>query len=101
MKKTESYYVNGEARDQEWIIDHRQELEDGLYQDMRDHGCAPVMNIPVGLTWEYNKDKETFKFQMEAKGIWVGKKKALTSLGVVDGVLVSEEDGKLTAALAS
>lgn len=97
-----SYYVDGEARDQEWIIDHREELEEGMRQDMRNHGWIPVLDIPINLTWEYNAEKNTFKFRMECKGKRVGRKKSMKAMGIMsqEGIEIRNDGEKLTLAIA-
>ncbi len=92
-----SYFVDGIAKDQEWIIDHRDQLEEGMRQDMRDHGWIPVIDIPINITWDYNSDKDTFNFRMEAKGKRAGRKRALKSVGILsqEGIMVmSDSNGE-------
>lgn len=97
-----SYYVDGEACDQEWIIEHREELEEGMRRDMKEHGWIPVLDQPINITWDYNKDKDVFKFRMECKGKRVGRKNSLKALGIMsqEGIVVIEDEEKLSLAIA-
>lgn len=88
--KIKSYYVDGEAKDQEWIIANRKLLESSLHDDMREHGWMPVLDSAVNIVWDYVAERNIFKFRMEAKGVRVGRKKASENLGLLaqEGIIV-------------
>jgi hypothetical protein len=99
MTTIRSYYCDGEAKDHEWIIAHRAELEDGMRQDMRDHGWIPVLDQDIKITWDYAADRRLFTYRMEAKGQRVGKKKAKGVVGLLskEGLIVKDEGVALAA----
>jgi hypothetical protein len=93
MAEFKSFYIDGTAADQAWITSHRKELEDGMFEYMRDNGWIPVLDIPVKLFWEYDESTTYFKYRMEAKGKQVGKKSSKDKLGILskEGILVANE----------
>lgn len=88
-----SYFVDGEARDEVWIVNNRPMLEEYIKDDMRDHGFAPVLDRPMNLSWTYNPERETFSYRIEAFGKFVGKRKAKKVIGVLieEGIIMSED----------
>lgn len=99
--KIESYYIDGEAVDQEWIINNRELIEEGMRQDMRDHGWLPALDLPTNLRWEYDATRDVMKFRMEHKGQRVGRKRSAKSVGVLakDGVEVKQDEGEFSLAV--
>lgn len=91
-KKTQlrSYFVNGVARDQEWIVSNREMVESYARDNMRENGFVPLLNEETQLFWEYDKDSGNFKYKLELKAMWLGKK-AKYYMGVLDGVLIDNE----------
>jgi hypothetical protein len=86
--QVKDYYVDGIAKDQDWIVKNREYLEEELHKDMRDKGFIPVLDIPMKVTWEYiskkgDKNEGKFKFRMTAKGHGVGCRKAKKFLGIL------------------
>lgn len=77
------YYVDGVAKDQDWIVKHREYLEEELHKDMRNRGFIPVLDIPMKVNWSYDKDSGHFKYRLTAKGAGVGVRKAKRFLGIL------------------
>jgi len=88
--KYSDYYVDGIAKDQVWIVNHREMLEHYTHQDMRDHGYIPVLDIDPVITWEYDKKTGNFRYRIQVKGQRVGKKNSITKLGILskEGVVL-------------
>lgn len=89
--KFNDYYVEGVAVDQEWIVAHREYLEEELHKDMRSKGFIPVLDIPMNVTWEYDDKTGHFKYKLAAKGKGVGKKRSVKYLGILSdsGIMLS------------
>lgn len=96
-----SYYVDGTAVDQDWIVRNHDLLQDELREDMRRHGYIPVVDQPMNVTWEYVKEKDVFKFRMENKGLKAGRKKALKSKGIMldEGIVIGSDGDKVNVSL--
>lgn len=90
-RKLRDYFVDGEARNQEWIISNREMVEAYTRDEMKEHGFVPVVGEDSKLTWQYDQDKDTFRYRIAIKALWVGKVKAKDYFGVVDGVLLDSK----------
>ncbi len=82
-KRAKTYKINGEAKDQEWIVNNRAKLESYMVDDMREHGYIPILDADTGLKWDYNAEKGTFNFSLEAKAYRVGKQRAKQITGII------------------
>lgn len=88
--KLSDYFVDGVAKDQEWIINHREYLEEELHKDMRLKGFAPVLDIPMKVSWDFDSKTGNFKYRLAAKAVGVGCKKSKKLLGYMsnEGVML-------------
>jgi hypothetical protein len=83
QKKFKTYFVDGVAKDQEWIVAHTEYLEEELHKDMRSKGYIPVLDIPMKVNWEYDEKSGNFKYRLASKGKAVGCKTAKKHLGIL------------------
>lgn len=81
--KLSDYYVDGVAKDQEWIIKNHEYLEEELHNYMRQNGYIPVLDQPMKVTWEFDAETGNFKYRLAAKGQGVGRKKSQKYLGIL------------------
>lgn len=81
--KFSDYFVDGVAKDQMWIIEHREYLQEELHKDMREKGFIPVLDIDMTVSWSYDEETGHFKYRLGAKGQGVGRKKAKNFLGIL------------------
>jgi hypothetical protein len=77
------FSIDGEAVDQEAIIRIRREVESRIIDDMRDSGYVPALDVTPEMFWEYNKDRESFRFVIIVYGSFVGKRRATEILGLL------------------
>ena len=47
-----------------------------LLQQMRDRGYVPILDLEPQFSIKYNEKKDTYSFNLEMFGVYVGKKKA-------------------------
>lgn len=89
-QKFKTYFVDGIAKDQEWIIEHSQYLEEELHKDMRSKGYIPVLDIPMKVNWEFDEKSGHFKYRLASKGKAVGCKTAKKYLGILseEGIML-------------
>lgn len=90
--KLSNYYVTGTAKDHEWIIDHREYFESAMRDEMRQKGYIPALDIPVNITWEYDKDF-LCHFKAQAKGLRVGRTRSKNVMGYMsrEGFIVGKD----------
>lgn len=94
-----TFHVDGEAKDQDWIVTNRTWLEDEMKKHMRERGYIPALDLDIALSWSYVSDRDVFTYRMSCKGRRVGSKRSRKYFGLLtkEGVLLTL-DGKAEAA---
>ena len=84
-KKIERFGFDGQIRDDSDFIRLRAQYESLVVHQMRDDGYVPVLDL--GPLWStiYDKETDTYSFEMTVYGVYVGRKKAWIIEGM-DGV---------------
>ena len=95
MMKYRKYKISGTAVSQDWIVKNRILIKEHTRTDMISKGFVPVLDLPTSLTWEWNQEDNTFSYELEILGKFVGKRKAKQYLGILDDAgIVLTKDGK-------
>jgi hypothetical protein len=77
LKRTiRAFLIGGVIKDDSSIGKSRLMYERILLQDMRDRGYVPVLDLEPQFSIKYNEAKNTYSFNLEMFGVYVGKKKA-------------------------
>lgn len=72
------------------IIRLREQWEKMLIDDMRDGGCVPILGLGPLWSTSYNKEENTYTFELTIYGISVGRKKSQEIEGMdVSGRLIN------------
>lgn len=84
-KKIERFGFDGQIRDDSDFIRLRAQYESLVVHQMRDDGYVPVLDLGPLWSTKYEKETETYRFDMTVYGVFVGRKKAWSIEGM-DGV---------------
>jgi hypothetical protein len=77
LKRTiKAFLIGGVIKDDSSIGKSRLMYERVLLQDMRDRGYVPVLDLEPQFSIKYNELKDSYSFNLEMFGVYVGKKKA-------------------------
>jgi hypothetical protein len=77
LKRTiRAFLIGGVIKDDSSIGKSRLMYERILLQDMRDKGYVPVLDLEPQFSIKYNEIKDSYSFNLEMFGVYVGKKKA-------------------------
>lgn len=88
-----NYYINGTAKDHDWVVKNREMLESYCRDEMRKTGFIPALDIPATFTWDYNYEDGLCHYKIALKGLRVGRKKSKNSLGYMskEGIVVGKD----------
>lgn len=84
-KTIKRFQIKVEFLDDSDIIRIKNQYINLLTSDMKIKGYVPVLDIDPAFSVEFTG--ETWKFLMTIHGVYVGKKKACESLGMIQGKL--------------
>jgi hypothetical protein len=85
-KRIKRFQINVEFHDNSQLISLRPQYEILLTHDMRSKGYVRVLDIDPAFSVEFTG--ETWKFLMTLHGVYVGKKKAWQSEGIIQSKLI-------------
>jgi len=75
-RNIKAFLIGGVIKDDASIGKSRLMYERTLLQQMRDRGYVPVLDLEPQFSIKYNENKDTYSFNLEMFGVYVGKKKA-------------------------
>ena len=75
-RNIKAFLIGGVIKEDSSIGKSRIMYEGLLIQDMRDRGYVPVLDLEPQFSIKYNEAKDTYSFNLEMFGVYVGKKKA-------------------------
>ena len=75
-RNIKAFLMGGVIKDDSSIGKSRLMYEKLLLQQMRDRGYVPVLDLEPQFSIKYNESKDTYSFNLEMFGVYVGKKKA-------------------------
>jgi len=85
-KRIKRFQIDVEFGDNAQLISLRPQYENLLIHDMRSKGYVRVLDIDPAFSVEFTG--ETWKFLMTLHGVYVGKKKAWQSEGIIQSKLI-------------
>ena len=85
-RKIKRFQIDVQFQDNAQLISLRPQYENLLIQDMRGKGYVRVLDIDPAFSVEFTG--ETWKFLMTLHGVYVGKKKAWQSEGIIQSRLI-------------
>ena len=85
-RKIKRFQIDVQFQDNAQLISLRPQYENLLIQDMRGKGYVRVLDIDPAFSVEFTG--ETWKFLMTLHGVYVGKKKAWQSEGIIQSKLI-------------
>ena len=85
-KRIKRFQIDVEFGDNAQLISLRPQYENLLVHDMRSKGYVRVLDIDPAFSVEFTG--ETWKFLMTLHGVYVGKKKAWQSEGMIQSKLI-------------
>jgi hypothetical protein len=81
------YSMAGELPDAN-IVQAKERMTKFLENQMRDNGCAPVLDLIPQFTVDYQAGKGTFKFELTVYGVFVGRE-AWATTGMTNGTTIT------------